>query len=309
MRTLTASLCLAALFSAAGVCQAQTPARPGRMTVELRQVPLRRSLALVLQGTGVQCDVDSAVPDVLITLDLHDVPLRTAVKRIVGSAGSIQPGLAVDFSGASWRVVRGTAHPRAFRGPNTKVALDVMDVSLREAIDRLFAETDSFCAVDANVPDVPVSVKFQNVSLDSGMWLVLGAAWSKGVPLGLKRSGANYQMSVTRLGPAYELASRHLAPPAHPKRADMKLYYVPIREAVKIIPALPGTRVVVDRSVPDVRLRMRLRNLRPDTAVSQVVAVSSLRVPGITYVRSGNVYVIYRPTAPAHDTARTAARE
>jgi hypothetical protein len=279
------------------------------MTVELRQVPLRRSLALVLQGAGVQCDVDSSVPDVPVTLDLHDVPLRTAVKRIVGAASAAQPSLSVDFSGSSWRVVRGAAHARSFRGPNTKVTLDVMDTSLREAVDRLFAETDSYCAVDANVPDVPVSVKFQNVSLDSGMWLVLGAAWSKGVPLGLNRRGPNYEMSVTRVGPAYELASRHLAPPVHPKRADMKLYYVPIREAVKIIPALPGTRVVVDRSVPDVRLRMRLRNLRPDTAVSQVVAVSSLRVPGITYVRSGNVYVIYRPTSPVRDPARSASRE
>ena len=62
------------------------------------------------------------------------------------------------------------------------------------------------------------------------------------------------------------------------------------------------TQLLVEPNVPDVRLRLRVRNLSTESAVSQLVAVSSLRAPGITYVRSGNVFVICRPMAPVTET-------
>lgn len=311
MRSLCALLILPLLPAPAARAQAETAAPAAaavtRTTLDLQQIPLRRGLELMLQKTSREVQVEEGVPDVPVTVSLQDVPLRTAVKRVVAAAGASVPGLGVDFSGTTWKIGRGLHAQQAFRGPATRVALDVMDVPLREAVDRLFASTDSYCLVDANVPDVPVSVKFQNVSLDSGAWLLLGAAWSHGVPLDLKRSGPNYQVGVSRVGPAYERASRNLTT-ARPKRGDMRLHYVPLRKAAAMIPARPGTRVLVDRGVPDVRVRMGLRNLRPETAVSQLVAVSSLRVPQISYVRSGNVFVIYRTGTPAAEQ-RTVRRE
>lgn len=289
------------------------PARPrpaaavSRMTLDLNDTPLRRSLELVLQGSGIQVQVDPAVADVPVTISLRDVPLRTAVKQIVATAASRQPGLAADLSGAPWRVVRGGPSARLYRGPRSRVALDVTDVPLREAVDRLFAETDSHCVVDANVPDVPVSLKFQGVTLHSGACLVTGAAWAKGVPLSLKRSGDNYQLSVSRVGPEYQQASRNLTGSKPKGRSDLRLYYLPLRQAVRTIPARPGTQLLVEHNVPDVRLRLRLRNLNTESAVSQLCAVTSLQAPGVSYVKSGNVYVIYRPT-PAAGELRTTAK-
>lgn len=313
MRPTLLFVSLPVLLVSAAFCQVEssTPrpaATVSRMTLDLNETPLRRALDLVLAGTGMSYTLEEGIPDVPVTVNLQDVPLRTAIKRIVANAASQVSGLTVDLKETPWRIVRGAPTAGQFRGPRTRVALDVYDVPLREAIDRVFADTDSYCVVDANVPDVPVSLRFEGVTLHSGACLITGAAWEKGVPVTLKRSGPNYELALAKVGPAYTEASRNLTGPKARSRSDLKLYYMPLRKAVRTIPAKPGTQLLVEHNVPDVRLRMRMRNLSTQAAVSQLVAVASLRAPGVSYVKSGNVYVIYRPSSSVRETRTTASQ-
>jgi hypothetical protein len=121
------------------------------------------------------------------------------------------------------------------------------------------------------------------MTLHSAVWLVAGAASEQGPRLQVRREGANFNIS---------LAPEPMRPAA--RAVDLHLKYVPLRKALKQAGQQTGLRFVIDGSVPDVPITLRLNRLTPDAAVRQVTAVAALRVPRVACARAGDVVVVHR---------------
>jgi hypothetical protein len=57
-----------------------------RVTLELKDVPLRRALQTLFEGSGFQHAVEPAVPDHPVTLNIHDLPLSVALRQLMNLA-------------------------------------------------------------------------------------------------------------------------------------------------------------------------------------------------------------------------------
>jgi hypothetical protein len=79
-----------------------------------------------------------------------------------------------------------------FRGPGWKVSLDVTEAPLRRCLEQLFDQVDSWGVVEPEVPDVPVSVRFHNVSLVSAVFLVYGTVEQRVPGLTIIREADNF---------------------------------------------------------------------------------------------------------------------
>src|SRR5438067_2306061 len=53
------------------------------VSLHLQDTPLRIALQTLFEGTGLQHEVELAVPNTPITLELRDVPLTTALRTLV----------------------------------------------------------------------------------------------------------------------------------------------------------------------------------------------------------------------------------
>src|SRR5205823_5423669 len=53
------------------------------VNINLRDIPLKSALELLFQGTGLNYAVDPTVPNVLLTINLKDQPLRTALRTMI----------------------------------------------------------------------------------------------------------------------------------------------------------------------------------------------------------------------------------
>src|SRR5687768_2053193 len=105
---LAGALCLSALLASAvcGTVSAQqvesNPAAAGgerKITLALREVPLRTVLDNIFSSSGLQYTVDSNIPDPLITLNIRDVGLQQALRNVISIARSQIPGLALRKEG------------------------------------------------------------------------------------------------------------------------------------------------------------------------------------------------------------------
>jgi hypothetical protein len=64
-----------------------------KVTLTLREAPLRAVLDQVFAGSGLQYVVDAGVPDVPITLNIREVGLQSALRMVVRLAAGQAPGL------------------------------------------------------------------------------------------------------------------------------------------------------------------------------------------------------------------------
>jgi len=80
----------------------QQPRRDMRISAEISQAPLRQSLKLILQGTGITYAVEPTVPDVPITLQLHDVDVIQALRLLTRLAATAHPGVTLRRSENIW---------------------------------------------------------------------------------------------------------------------------------------------------------------------------------------------------------------
>jgi hypothetical protein len=302
MRYLLVLLSLVVPLPAAAAAQEPAPASPaggaaprqGRVTLELSGVPLRKLLDLVSQGTGVRYEVEGGIPDPPLDLSVRAVPVEEAVRRILRAAapkvGPLELHPDPEDAGLV-RVRRAASRAARFQGPRQRVSLRVHELPLRAAVERLTRDRDVWCAVDPNVPDVPVTTVFSNVSLESGVWLLAGAASEHGPRLAIRREGVNFALAIERPASTGSSAQTARAGWRGSRLVNLNLKYTPLRKALGA--AGPGIRFRVEPDVPDVRVTLRLRNLTPDAAVRQIVGVASLQARGVSFTRSGDVYVVH----------------
>jgi len=60
------------------------PTKP--VTLEMKDVPMRRALQTLFEGSGLQHAVEPAVPDYPITLCIHDAPFDVALRQLMNLA-------------------------------------------------------------------------------------------------------------------------------------------------------------------------------------------------------------------------------
>lgn len=96
-----AAIALAFLLASPGA-HAQGEAPRGadqKVTLNLRDVPLRAAIQMLFEGTGLDYAIDSAVPNVPITMTIRDVPFQSALRSLVRVASSLVPGLTFVHDG------------------------------------------------------------------------------------------------------------------------------------------------------------------------------------------------------------------
>ncbi|HEU4754746.1 MAG TPA: STN domain-containing protein, partial [Armatimonadota bacterium] len=64
-----------------------------KVTLDLREIPLRDAIALLFRNSGLQYSIDPNVPNVPITLNIRDISLQAALRLIIRQAASGIPGL------------------------------------------------------------------------------------------------------------------------------------------------------------------------------------------------------------------------
>src|SRR5689334_7357554 len=81
--------------AAAGAAPGDTPPREEkRVSLNLRQTPLRQALAMLFEGSGFNYAVENEVSDPPITLRLTDQPFTAALRTLIRLAAAQAPGLA-----------------------------------------------------------------------------------------------------------------------------------------------------------------------------------------------------------------------
>jgi hypothetical protein len=75
-----------------------------KITLDLRETPLRDAVALLFRGSGLQYAIDPNVTNVPITLNIRDVPLESALRLVIRQAASLVPGLTSTRDGNIYSV-------------------------------------------------------------------------------------------------------------------------------------------------------------------------------------------------------------
>ena len=70
-----------------------------KVSVNLRDIPLRSAIDSLFSGTGLQYSVDPNVLNVPVTLNLRDIGLQSALRLLVRQAATAQPGLTFSKDG------------------------------------------------------------------------------------------------------------------------------------------------------------------------------------------------------------------
>src|SRR5687768_2638928 len=91
-------LLLAMCLTAAPV-MAQAPDVEKKVTLNLKDVPLRNAIELLFAGSGLQFSIDPNVPNIPISLQIRDVSLQAALRLVIRQAATAAPGLTVNREG------------------------------------------------------------------------------------------------------------------------------------------------------------------------------------------------------------------
>jgi len=96
--TSAAVLCIG-LGLAPGVARAQSPDIDKKVTVTLKDIPLRAGIEALFAGTGYQYAVNPDVANVPVNLNIRDVGLQAALRLLMRQAAIAQPGLTFSKEG------------------------------------------------------------------------------------------------------------------------------------------------------------------------------------------------------------------
>jgi type II secretory pathway component HofQ len=200
------------------------PVAARRVTLHLKEVPLRQALEQLFEGTGLQFAIAPDVPNPPITIELRDEEFATALRQIVRLSavatyrkeGSIyiigvrspeatEPEQKIPLLGELPIVGRLFAAPGKPEGgagepAERKVTLALKAVPLRQALEQIFRGSGLRCAVELGISNTPVSLNVREEPFSS----VLGRL--------VDQVGATYQ----REGPFVVIGKPQRGAPAVP---------------------------------------------------------------------------------------------
>jgi len=91
-------LALASVFSPVPA-RAQAPDADKKVTVNLKDIPLRAAIDALFAGTGYQYSVNPDVQNVPVNLNIRDIGLQPALRLLIRQAATAQPGLTFSKDG------------------------------------------------------------------------------------------------------------------------------------------------------------------------------------------------------------------
>jgi len=188
--------------------------------------------------------------------------------------------------GCSWLFVgEPAAPPTAPAPPAAKVSLELKDVPLRQALQKLFQDTKLQLRVNADVPDRPVVVKIKDVDFETAVRILTrvgGAEYRKQGDQYTVRKGASVAVAPAAGAPFIEddLSGKYVT---------LDLDRVPIRQAL---------RTLFEKANESYRVQPDLPNSLVSIHVTEVDFVLVLRVvaglAGATYSIKDGTYLIRR---------------
>jgi len=78
---------------------AQAPDADKKVTVNLKDIPLRAAIDALFAGTGYQYSVNPDVQNVPVNLNIRDIGLQPALRLLIRQAATAQPGLTFSKDG------------------------------------------------------------------------------------------------------------------------------------------------------------------------------------------------------------------
>jgi hypothetical protein len=82
----------------------QGAATERKVTVNLKDVPLRQAVDLLFAGTGLQYAVDPNVLNVPVNLTIRDVGIQAALRLVIRQASTAQPGITMSRDGEIYHI-------------------------------------------------------------------------------------------------------------------------------------------------------------------------------------------------------------
>jgi hypothetical protein len=293
-------------------------AAPGRITAQFDGVPLRQVLARLFQRSQFRYVLGADVPDVAITARLKDLDLEAALRIVTQLAGATYTRAGdryliapLRLSAAATASRPGPAAGRAVGMAEPRFDLQLRDVPLRVALDQVFRGTGRQLAVEAQVPDVPITLNMRAVDFTTALGTLTrlaGAVYRKegdgaGVYVVSLREPEtptpgfagtvppSQRAPVQRPGP--NRAVPDVAAPAE-KPLSLDLRQLPFRKAVEQLFQLSGREYALSPDTPNALISLRLRDVDFATALETL-----LRLAGVTYRQEGRLYVIGPGTGDA----------
>jgi type II secretory pathway component HofQ len=299
------TLFLAALISAAvmagagsgGTAHAGLGEPAPQISLAVRDVPLSRVIEELSKTSGLTCSIDPSVPDVRISLNVQSNSPQGVLRLIVRQAGEQVLGLGLRKEGDAYvlrvrpleeqgreRVLPGHSDARLGR----KVTLDLQQVPLRQALERVLEGSGVQFVVEPGMPPISLDLKLAGRTAFQGLLaLVETAAWQ--VPeLQLTREKGIYHLEVATRRPPDPAARATL----REAKVTIDLQAVPLREAVGKILAGSALQFLVHRNVPDVKVTLEVRSRTLEEALQALIRAVGEEVPGLTLGQDGDVFVL-----------------
>jgi type II secretory pathway component GspD/PulD (secretin) len=182
------SFVLALLLGLAPLAASAAPDAPAALsdsapevTLHLLNVPLHTALHDLFQGQGMKYVIEPDMPNVPISLEVQNAPFPGVLRMILSQAGAVYRIESSPTSGTIYRI--GSRSPAASPAPEApaqppggRVSLDLRDLPLRQAVDKLFQGTGQQFAVEPAVPNYPITVRFHDVPFEAALRTLLRLA-------------------------------------------------------------------------------------------------------------------------------------
>jgi hypothetical protein len=179
-------------------------------------------------------------------------------------------------------------------GDPARVSLELAGTPLRAALGQLRAAGAPAVAIDADVPDVPVTLNVTQVPWTAALRAIIRAASGTGRTLEFQQTGESYRISV-RTAPA--TAVEVIVPTERPlflNRGSIHFKNAPLRQVLRRITAETRVRSQVEPQVEDVAVTVQLYARPASELVAATLESAGNLAPGLRYVWDGDRYVIWK---------------
>ncbi|HTE17446.1 MAG TPA: STN domain-containing protein, partial [Armatimonadota bacterium] len=291
----------------ASALQQEVVAGGRKVSLHLREVPLRAALDSIFADSPEDFTMDAEIPDIRLTAKVDGLTVPAAVRLLVRLASVHVPGLTFHREGRLYRVLVQVAAPDEVfdvealdKGPEAgrRVSLSLREVTLRAALSQLFQGTSVQYAVTPDVPDVPVTFNLRDVSLRGALRLLLRNISVRVPALTLGREDGVLILAMRPLGLG---GGAHDGPTDRARQtASVNLKEVRLRAALAALLAGTGEKYTVEPNVPDVPVTLNLQDVEVRAGLRLLIDRATVGAPGLTLRQDNDRYVVsLQPETPS----------
>jgi type II secretory pathway component GspD/PulD (secretin) len=276
----------------------QSPGRTAEKTVnvDLQDVGLREAVRRLAEDTQARWKIEANVPNVPVTLRLKNVSPQSVLRVLIRVAALSAPALTLTQEGETFVVKVGatpTPAPALPAAPDPrlarKVSVNFMRTDLRAALAKLFEGTEAPYLVLWDVPNVPITLKLTDRTVQDALKEVLQVAYGPLPGLYMGEEGGVYLFGLYRQAPPERTSMR----PGPDQRGSLNIRELPLRKTLELLFRNSGLEFEVAPGVPDPPVRVNLRDVTLEEAIQLVVTAVAEKAPGLTFTKKEKRYFFY----------------